>query len=1489
MADDQSDVGFVAEPDQTEDLHLVPLHEIKQLKLESLADVKLAVATLNSVLTGKSDQLLYDAQKPTFKLTTGGKELHTTKDWRSEDALKDKEKHLLASDVVQFIQQLGGWLVIHPEELREEFSSVILRDQFGFFVNPANLEDQTLLIDLGHVGSSGSVSLLELNKPEVVNKILLYFSQVRGVTSKMKDIESEEKKSEVVKPEAEIKPSPTPDVKDVATAKVGGDISSESEAGADESSTEETREQIEEKKEAQRITSVFSNEGLRKEDRRRAEYHEFSWMYNHTLFDLMGKHGIQPDGVVMNQLAAIVKAHLAPMEDSQIRALFANPGLRYQEIKLIYAKLAADASFVGNLRAQFNEFVQKTPPDQAKAFLESTGFDSLDSVQVETLLKKIDTTPQQDYLATPSQQAKRSLSTLIDAPIDGVVEINFNRTIASTTTTLSSEKLMGFIDALTPEQLALTFFADANNPDAVDSKTVAAINANLKPIKALLSTMLKTQAIDQVIANADSLKKRLGIAVEDEDKNEAPKDEGFSKSEVAPTITSVQILTGSMGSKDSEEAVEGALTTNRELSHTQKLLNDYEKRVRRMWGQLDNDTRLRAYAVLFNIPPVHFDDQREALLEKIEHLKEPDGSLPWNTSLFSLIDWETFLRQSKKAQLADELATRQKLSKVEKQQQKLLDETHRIQTEGFLNNLTPKQMEELEYSALLVQLKEANVYASSVAERLQKGEVVSEVEYRGALASLARMQSRIVALSQIEPVATDNKFVDSYREQVDGEGASRDALWDELAAYRDKGVELTPEYYTLTIIETTYIVTSLDAPQILLPTQEQVGESINPNDKVADNVQPGTVLPKLESQSLKGLSQASEQQNQLAKKGDKINTAQQTNQAMQDAVGVASKVAQNLKTAKNPYAAAALLAKDYLSDKEFRQKVNRILMKAAQVLAAGFIAGGMMVGLILGKLLGAVGPMGSLAGGAAAGGAVGFMLGGPIGALLGGIGGGIAGYLAGQKLAALGAASGAELIPAGASTSAGFGGAGSAAAGPPTGAGASGVGAGSAQPASASFGSPSSFAQANATGAPLSSVAPQGTLATSASPAATWGSGVTAGTTGVPGATVAGTTAAGSAATASGLGSLLSGASLIATLPVFSLLGVAMVSIYTIFVIYSAFLIPLPTGDLTSSTSTQSEYATLTKQASPSTLDDDQIATVIYKITVQTRRNYQIKVTDVSDTANTGFLFQSNRPNHVNPGVSPPASLLNPRISLSDFSPDFDNQTQTVEYSVIFSRGKKVLVSNTVTITYDVQNSQGELIASGETLSSTANVAIGDHGVFCWPTTGTLVQLPNGSYSHNNADAYDISAPLSTRVFSPFEGWAHKGDMGSRDYGKFVVVDSYVQGRWIRLIYGHLREASVGDPVANFWDNLAINHDTGGLENGATNNVGQHISAGQQIGLIDSTGHSTGNHLHYELGYVNGVRHRLNSPGMSLDNLLPQPSSGTYQLGNYVTTCLATL
>ena len=261
-----------------------------------------------------------------------------------------------------------------------------------------------------------------------------------------------------------------------------------------------------------------------------------------------------------------------------------------------------------------------------------------------------------------------------------------------------------------------------------------------------------------------------------------------------------------------------------------------------------------------------------------------------------------------------------------------------------------------------------------------------------------------------------------------------------------------------------------------LPTQKQTMEATSPNQRLP------TVLPQPlfclnEKQSLRGLAQARQTTKSIGRRPrtDQDNQSDKPSDARCSEHGDSG--CRNTKKVKNPMQ----LQHYYLPTKTL-EKLGRVLMKAAQVLAAAFIAGSVMVGVVLGKIMGVVGPMGSFAGGAVAGGTVGFMLGGPVGALLGGIGGGVAGYLAGQKLAALGASSRSRvdscwlISPAGFSGASGASSAGAAA---PTATSASAT-----SPGGPTIGSHSAFAQANAPGS-LSTVGPQ-TLAQS-SPAAAWG------------------------------------------------------------------------------------------------------------------------------------------------------------------------------------------------------------------------------------------------------------------------------------------------------------------------------------------------------------------------------------------------------------------
>jgi hypothetical protein len=114
------------------------------------------------------------------------------------------------------------------------------------------------------------------------------------------------------------------------------------------------------------------------------------------------------------------------------------------------------------------------------------------------------------------------------------------------------------------------------------------------------------------------------------------------------------------------------------------------------------------------------------------------------------------------------------------------------------------------------------------------------------------------------------------------------------------------------------------------------------------------------------------------------------------------------------------------------------------------------------------------------------------------------------------------------------------------------------------------------------------------------------------------------------------------------------------------------------------------------------------------------------------------------------------------------------------------------------------------------------------PVNGSFVvtQGPGGGYSHHDPNstiyAWDLAGsgvPVSVAdggVISKvgFERWG---------YGNYVVIN-YPGG--LSSIYAHLAYASVS--------------------------VGQNVSRGQQIGVIDSTGASTGDHLHFSF-FKNGI------------------------------------
>jgi murein DD-endopeptidase MepM/ murein hydrolase activator NlpD len=82
----------------------------------------------------------------------------------------------------------------------------------------------------------------------------------------------------------------------------------------------------------------------------------------------------------------------------------------------------------------------------------------------------------------------------------------------------------------------------------------------------------------------------------------------------------------------------------------------------------------------------------------------------------------------------------------------------------------------------------------------------------------------------------------------------------------------------------------------------------------------------------------------------------------------------------------------------------------------------------------------------------------------------------------------------------------------------------------------------------------------------------------------------------------------------------------------------------------------------------------------------------------------------------------------------------------------------------------------------------------------------------------DLAGSYGTPIYATADGTVLRAGWNSGGYGNLVEID---HGRGITTRYGHMSAILVA--------------------------AGQHVTRGQQIGRMGSTGRSTGNHLHYEV------------------------------------------
>jgi murein DD-endopeptidase MepM/ murein hydrolase activator NlpD len=114
-----------------------------------------------------------------------------------------------------------------------------------------------------------------------------------------------------------------------------------------------------------------------------------------------------------------------------------------------------------------------------------------------------------------------------------------------------------------------------------------------------------------------------------------------------------------------------------------------------------------------------------------------------------------------------------------------------------------------------------------------------------------------------------------------------------------------------------------------------------------------------------------------------------------------------------------------------------------------------------------------------------------------------------------------------------------------------------------------------------------------------------------------------------------------------------------------------------------------------------------------------------------------------------------------------------------------------------------------------AQIQAGARGTssFIWPTSGSITQYP--IYYHM---ALDIANPTMPPVIAADTGTVTFSGCINWGYGCHVIID---HGNGYQSLYGHMSRLDV--------------------------NVGDSVGQGQQIGVMGSTGRSTGTHLHFEI------------------------------------------
>jgi murein DD-endopeptidase MepM/ murein hydrolase activator NlpD len=260
-------------------------------------------------------------------------------------------------------------------------------------------------------------------------------------------------------------------------------------------------------------------------------------------------------------------------------------------------------------------------------------------------------------------------------------------------------------------------------------------------------------------------------------------------------------------------------------------------------------------------------------------------------------------------------------------------------------------------------------------------------------------------------------------------------------------------------------------------------------------------------------------------------------------------------------------------------------------------------------------------------------------------------------------------------------------------------------------------------------------------------------------------------------------------------------------------------GLSSASAQTRARRARAEQEKSSKRVNDKQKADDKKRLTLATREKKRVEDKKRTTVANNRrpITTEKKRP----PVVETPARVSDNQVAQNPlvrktaltYSPKAPDQTV-----------KRPVLVNDITVVSRVSDKPSDpIILSTASKSSLASAFIPS----IWPVMGSLRSgvgvrsNPFGGSSTEFHKGQDIAAPMGTPVIATADGNITIAGW-QRGYGWVVYID---HGNGITTRYGHLSRIDVA--------------------------VGQPIRRGEQLGLVGSTGRSTGPHLHYEVR-ING-------------------------------------